>query len=477
MNKAKISAYALALYCIATITGCKIPEIAGKKTAIHLPSSYNNEQSERTSVRLPQYLFKDMYLNALIDSAVVNNQELNILLNEIIQASNEVRIKKGAYLPSASTYINTDVTKVGRYTNIGAMEANTEILPGKKMPEPLSNMSFGVKAGWEVDIWKKLRNAKLAALKRYAATVEGKNFFVTNLVAEIAHSYFELLALDRQLAIVNQNIDIQSNALRIVKLQKEAAKVTELAVKKFEAEVAKTKSMQYDITQRITETENRINYLIGRYPQKIPRDKTIFDTLPDADILSEGIPSELLTNRSDIKAAEHQLSASKLDVKVAKAQFYPSLGISASIGYNAFNPRYITNPESLIYAIGGDLAAPIINRNAIKAEYVNANARQIQAAYNYERTILNAYIEVSNQLNKAKNLKLAYEFKSEQVQALKRSISISNDLFQSARADYMEILMTQRDALDATFELIDTRKEQLTTIIELYRSLGGGWGN
>jgi outer membrane protein TolC len=128
-----------------------------------------------------------------------------------------------------------------------------------------------------------------------------------------------------------------------------------------------------------------------------------------------------------------------------------------------------------LYSLAGDLAAPLINRNAIKAEFASANARQLQALYNYERTILNAYLEVSTQLSKISNLDKSYDLKSKQVAALNRSIDIANDLFKSARADYFEVLMTQRDVLESKLELVDTKKEQLNAAVHVYRDLGGGW--
>jgi len=194
------------------------------------------------------------------------------------------------------------------------------------------------------------------------------------------------------------------------------------------------------------------------------------------DNLQTGIPSQLLTNRPDIRQAELELAAAKLDVQVAKAQFYPSLGISAGVGYNAFSPTYLFHtPESVLYSLAGELVAPLINRNAIKAAYSNANAKQIQAVYNYEKTIVNAYVEVANQVSKIDNLQKSYELKSKQVDALTQSITISNDLFRNARADYMEVLLTQRDALESKFELIETRMAQMKAKVNIYQALGGGW--
>lgn len=168
--------------------------------------------------------------------------------------------------------------------------------------------------------------------------------------------------------------------------------------------------------------------------------------------------------------------AAKLDIKVAKARFYPSLGISAGIGYQAFNAKYLLNsPESLLYSFAGDLVAPLINRNAIKAMYSSASAKQIQAVYNYERTIVNAYVEVANQMAKINNMEQSYDLKAQQVEALNQSVTLSNDLFRSARADYMEVLLTQREALESKFELIETKKQQMNAFVTIYRALGGGW--
>lgn len=468
----------IAVGCIAiTFTACKLPEVVSKTNNFATPENYS--ETAKDTVNMAQLArkkyFTDPYLNAIIDSALVNNQDLNITLQEIEIARNEIRARKGEYLPFLGAGASAGLDKVGRYTNIGALEENLPIKEGKAMPDPLPNYMLGLNASWEVDIWGKLHNAKKAAVSRYLATVEGRNFVITNLVSEIASSYYELLALDNQLDIVKQNITIQTNALEIVKYQKLATRVTELAVKRFEAQVLNTQSLQYDIQQKIVEAENRINFLAGRYPQTVARDHTTFNNLVP-NTVTAGLPSQLLANRPDIKQAELNLAAAKLDVKVAKARFYPSLNISAGIGYQAFDPSYLLkSPKSLIYNIAGDLMAPLINRNAIKATYFTANAKQLQALYDYQRIVLNAYIEVANQMARVGNLQKSYEFKEKEVQALTLSIDISNDLFRSTRADYMEVLLTQRDALESRFDLVETKLQQMSANVSIYRALGGGW--
>ncbi len=457
-------------------TACNISYQATKKEVIASPVSYSNTTDTTNIAQLKwNQFFKDPFLVQLIDTALKNNQELNIMLREINVANNEIRARKGAYLPFVGIGGLAGADKIGRYTSQGASDANNTIIPGKKNPDMLPNYTIAAYANWEVDIWKKLRNARQSAVHTYLATVEGKNFMVTNLISEIANSYYELMALDNQLEILLKNIEIQKNALEIVRLQKISARVTELAVKKFEAEVLKNQGHLYYLKQQITVTENRINFLVGRYPQTIQRNSAQFKELI-SDSLTSGIPLQLLRNRPDLMAAEQTLLATKLDVKVAKACFYPSLMITSNLGTQAINPAYLaTLPASTLYSIAGGAFAPLINRNALKANYASANAKQEQAVYNYERKILTGYVEVSNQLANIENLKKSYIFKTQQVEALIQSIDISTVLFKSARADYMEVLLTQRDALEAKFDLIEILKEQLSARVNLYKSLGGGW--
>ncbi|HEX2607989.1 MAG TPA: TolC family protein [Flavisolibacter sp.] len=476
MFKNRRSTGALVLGACLAFASCSVPNLVQRTENKTTPATFGNTTDTTGITALSwRQLFTDRNLTDLIDTALKNNQELLITLQEIELARNEVRFRQGALLPTVGARLGIGVEKVGRYTSQGAGDASTEIKPGKEVPEALMDYTAALQASWEVDIWKKLRTAKKAALTRYLATIEGKNFVLSNLIAEVASSYYELLALDNQLEIVRQSIGLQQHALDVVKTQKEAARVTELAVQKFQAEVLNSQSMEFNLLQQIRETENKINFLLARYPQEIPRDKKSFlNAVPGT--VSAGIPSQLLANRPDIRQAELELAAAKLDVKVARAEFYPSLDITAALGFQAFHPAYLVKfPESVLYSLAGDLAGPLINRNAIKAEYYSANARQLQAVYNYERSILNGYLEVSTQLSKIENLGKSYELKAREVEALNRSINIAGDLFNSARADYFEVLMTQRDALESKLELVELKKEQFRAVTQVYRNLGGGW--
>jgi len=475
MKRNKLSFY-LILGPLLLMTACGIPKFNQRVENKELPETYINSVDDTVTIADIEWrdFFTDPNLIRLIDTALANNQEYNIISQEIFMRRNEISAKKGEILPSVDVNGGAGFDKAARYTRDGAVDANVEIEPGEEIPEPLQDYKIAFDASWEIDIWRKLRNSRDAAVSRYLASVEGQKFVKTKLVEEVASSYYELLSLDKQLSIVNDYITLQSNALKVVKIQKDVGEVTELAVRRFQAEVLSTKSLKSGIQQDILQTENRINFLLGRFPQPIIRTIESFDNEIASD-LSVGVPSQLLENRMDIREAEYELEASKLDVKVAKAEFYPSVSISAGVGLQAFSPTYLVKaPESILYSMAGDLAAPLINRKAIKANYLNANAKQMAAVYNFEKTVLNAYLEVYNQVSKIDNLSNSYNLKSEEVQTLNGAIEIVNDLFTSAKADYMEVLMTQRDALDAKMEQVEYRKNYLLSIVNLYKACGGG---
>lgn len=463
------------VFILASLWGCKAIQSQVRTESKSVPARFNDRQDSASIAQISwkQY-FADKNLTALIDTALKRNQELNITLQEIEIRRNEVRTRKGEYLPFVDVRGGAGFEKEGRYTRHGAVDENVEIMPGRRFPDPLQDYVVGAFASWEVDVWRKLRNAKKAAAYRYLASAEGRNFMVTNLISEIATSYYELMALDNQLEIIQRNIEIQTDALQIVKQQKDAAKLTQLAVNRFEAQLLNTTNRQFEIQQRIVETANRLSFLTGSFPNGIPRSSGAFSTF-SIDSISIGVPSQLLANRPDIRQAELELAAAKLDVKVARANFYPSVRITSGIGFQAFNTAYLISPESLLLNLAGDLVAPLVNRNAIKAQYNSANARQLQSVYDYERTILNAYVDVLNQISSVQNFAKSYKTKSQEVEILMNSITISNSLFRSARADYLEVLLTQREALESKMELVEIRQRQMNSKVNIYRALGGGW--
>jgi outer membrane protein, multidrug efflux system len=462
------------------LVGCQTfkgttPLVVGKS----IPTTYNQISDSTNAAQLTwrQY-FHDTLLISLLDTAMNNNFDLLIAYQRINFAKAGLMMAKGKYLPTVTTNGSLGLKRFGEYTSDGVGNYDTKfsqnIRKDQIIPEHLPDFYLGLQSSWEVDIWGKLKSKKKAALAHYLASVEGKNYLITSLVAEVANQYFELLALDMELEILRETINLQNNQLSIILLEKEAGRANELAVKQFEAQVLNSKSLEVGVTQEIIEAENRINALLGRFPQTIKRNKNIlFDY--KVSMLNVGVPADLLENRPDIRKAEYEVRASKANVKAAKAAFYPSLNIVAGVGFQSFNPKFFIDPRSLAYNVLGGLVAPLINKSAIRSEFVAANATQVETLYNYQKTVLNAYIEVYNQLNYTKNLNLMFTYKGDEVERLNSAINTASELYRTGRATYLEIIITRQNALQSRLQLVQIKKRQYDAQVNLYKALGGGW--
>lgn len=468
-------AFTVLLVVLITI-GCKSTKNVQKDQLKVMPESFanTNDSTNSADINWKQY-FTDANLVILIDECLKNNLDMHIALQRIEAAQAGMRLNKNALFPSLGANVSFWQRKFGYYTMDDAGNRTTEIQPGRMVPTHLPDYFVGLQTSWEVDVFGKLRNRKKAAVARYFSSLEGKNIVITNLIANVANSYYELLALDNQLDITRETINLQENALELIVAQREVGAANELAVKQFKAQVANSKALEFEILQEITETENTLNFLLGRYPQTINRDKSqLNNVLPFNP--GVGIPSSLLKNRPDIRQAEFELVATKADVKAAKAAFYPSLNINGAIGFQAFKAGLLfTNPQSLAYSALGTLIAPLLNRGAIKAEFKTASAMQQEALFNYQKTILNGYVEVHNEVARIKNLEKIVDLKTQESTFLTESIETSTDLFKTGRANYLEVLMAQKNALESKLELIDVKQRQFNATIDIYKALGGGW--
>jgi multidrug efflux system outer membrane protein len=441
-----------------------------------IPNSFQDQKNTTTiaDINWRQY-FADTLLVKLIDTAIANNIDLQMALQRIEVSRSSVKLANGALLPKVGLNIGGGVRKFGLYTMDGAGNAATEITHGQIVPTHLPDIYLGLQASWEIDIWGKLRNQRKSAVSQYLSSIEGTNFVISNLVADVAIYYNELLALDNELDIIRKTIQKQHEALDVIKVQKEAGRANELAVQQFKAQLLNTQVLEKQVLQQITEAENKINFLLGRYPQPIQRAKEVlFKEIPQQ--IAAGVPSQLLANRPDVHEAEFQIEASKFDLKAAKAAFFPNFNITASFGFQAFNPEFLfMSPASIAYSVMGTLVAPLINRNALEARFNTAKANQLTAMYNYQKTILNGYVEVANELSNIQNLQQINSLKKQQSDVLKQSVETSNELYKYARASYLEVLIAQQSALQSNLELIDVIKRQRISTIKIYKALGGGW--
>jgi NodT family efflux transporter outer membrane factor (OMF) lipoprotein len=464
------------LFIALTAWSCKSVKTTQQPPMAVLPDQYSNNSDTTNSAQVKwKSYFADQQLVAIVDSALLYNWDVLAAMQRIRAAQADVLLNKGAMLPLVTAGGSAGLNKFGDYTMDGAGNRNTEIYNGQDIPTRLPDYFVGLQTSWEVDLWGKLSSRKKAAVARFLATAEGKKVLVTNLIAEIAVNYYDLLALDEALKMITATVSLQENALEIVKIQKESAAANELAVEQFEARLLELRDMRLDVLQQISQTENRINLLSGSYPKQIGRDSSFF-TRAVPFTVKLGVPAALLINRPDIRQAELELVAAKADVKAAKAAFYPSLNIGGSIGFQSYKTSLLFQSQaSLAFSLLGNLSAPLLNRSAIKAAFYTADAVQLESLYNYHKTIVSGYVEVYNEMQQLKTLEQRVELKTRAATVLNRSIETSSELFRTGRANYLEVLVAQENALKSKLELINTRKNQFQSTINIYKALGGGW--
>lgn len=418
--------------------------------------------------------FHDPVLTGLIAEALKNNLELKILAERIEIAGSKVLARSGALMPKVDVLAGASLAKPSTVTPEGAVEEQLEIAPGVPFADPLPGFLVATEFAWELDIWGRLRDAKDAARLEFLGSREGRNYVITRLVAEIAETYYTLLSLDTRLEVIDQAIVLQRQSLDIARSKKQAARETELAVQRFEAEVSRNESERMIVMQEIVKAENKLCMLAGRFPETIERNSKGFLSL-DNDALSAGVPSELLRNRPDIRRAELEIQSAGLEINVARTAFYPSLTLTGGVGFDANSSEFMfQTPESVAANIAGGLVAPIINTRELQAEYLAANAEQLMAVYEYQQTVLNAFTEVVTRLSMVSNYGKSIDFKAKQLVSLEGSVASAMRLFQNARAEYSEVLFAQRDLIDAKLMMIETKREQLSAVVNAYQALGGG---
>ena len=460
-------------------TGCKNYKATVLQANTNVPETFTGDADTVTiaNLQLKQF-FNDSCLLQLIDTAVTANFDIQSALQRVEIAGTDLQYSRSWLMPSVEFNATAGLEKYGDYTMNGVGNYDTNLSPninGKQhIPNPTPDYFVGFRSSWEIDLWGKLRNHKKAAFSRFLASRSAYKLAVTSLTAQIATLYYQLLALDNEQQIIEKNITLQKNALEIIKIQKLGGRATELAVQQFQSQLARTQSLRYSTAQQITETENQLKFLTGKFTGTVKRDSSI-SALKVPGLLNAGIPAQLLLNRPDIRQAELELTAMNADINAARKAFLPSLTISPYVGYNAFKSALLFNQGSLGYGLLGGITAPIFNRKRIKADYARTIAEGKQALYNYQKVILNGFMEVSNSLKGIENYNNYYQLKKEEVKSLKNAVDVANDLFLVGRANYLEIITAQRNVLDAELELANTKKNIFLNAINLYRATGGGW--
>jgi multidrug efflux system outer membrane protein len=471
--------YYYILLILLILAGCHSlsPKLPGP---VIIPESYNMDRDTISIGFLPRKnFFTDTNLVKLIDTAVKYNFDLQRAIQRIEIARANLRLSKGRFLPGIAPGISAGVDKYGDYTMNGVGNFDSNLSPNlsndQRIPDPTPDYFIGLRSAWEISLWGNFRNQKKAAYARFLSSETGKHLVTTTLVSEIAALYYDLLALDNELLTIRNNIILQQTALEMIKVMKEGARANELAVRQFQAQLLDTQGLEVSKQQDIIRSENKINLLLGRFPQPIIRGKPIREQIFPANTKA-GLPSSLLNRRPDIRQAELELTAAHADVKAARAAFFPTLTISAYSGFNSFKtPLLFTTPASLAYGALTGLTAPLFNRNLLSSNFRRGKAEQMDAYYAYQKTIVTGFQEVVTNLNGIKNYEKIYNLKEQEVENLLKAVTVSKDLYMTGYATYLEVITAQKSVLQAELELSEVKKDQFISLIELYRSLGGGW--
>lgn len=407
-------------------------------------------------------MFTDPLLITYIQEGLNNNIDIRIAVQQIAAAEAYVKQGKAGYLPSFG---------LGAGVNHQILSGNSQF--GSIFNGSITQFEATGNLSWEADIWGKIRSNDRAFQASYLQTVAAHQAVKTELIASIASMYYQLLALDEQLKITLETIETRESSLETTKALKEAGTVTEVGVKQTEAQLYRARAVVVDIENEIRLVENAMSILLGDTPHHIER--TDLDRQQITTELQAGVPGELLRNRPDVIAAEYNLVNAFELTNVARSNFYPSLRLTATGGFQSLDLAELFNANSLFANLAGSIAQPLLNQRRIRTEYEVAQAQQQIALLDFKRSLLIASREVSDALYNYETALEKIALKSEEYGAYQLATSYSEELLNNGLANYLEVLTARENALNSQLELVNARFNRLNSIVELYQALGGGW--
>jgi len=433
---------------------------------IETKALYRTENLPTDSVSMAEVswkdLFTDQYLEQYIDEGLQNNMDIRIAIQQMIAAEAYAKQGKAGYLPTLSVGPNYTHQEYSENSQFGSIFST-----GLDTYDITANLS------WEADIWGKIRSNKRASQADYLQSVAGHQAVKTQLISNIANTYYNLLALDAQLEVTKKTIATRESSVETIKALKEAGQVTQVAVDQNVAQYNSARALQVDIETAIFKTENTLSILLGKTPQEFNRSGLEIQNI-DQEI-KLGVPATLLRNRPDVMAAEYALIKDFELTNVANSSFYPSLTLTASGGLQSLELDKLFNANSLFATVVGRLTQPLLNQRKLKTQKEVALANQESSLLNFKKTLLVAGSEVSNALYSYEAETKKFEFRKNEVEALRKAESNSEELLKNGYANYLDLLTARQSALSAELNLITNKLSQLSATVELYRSLGGGW--
>ncbi|WP_407478277.1 efflux transporter outer membrane subunit [Elizabethkingia meningoseptica] len=462
------------------ITSCATPKVTELKKANTLPENISSgavaQQTDFKPVNIRTY-FNDPALIHLYDQAVIANPDFQIAQQRVEIANSFLRRSKMDLLPSLDIGIAASGDHYGKYTMEGVGNYDTNLSPNITDEQKINrdftpNYWLGARSSWELDAWGKLKNKKIAAQKRYMASTEGLRLLQVELFTDIANLYYQLISLDHKLAIYKQNYNLQQRAFEIVTAQRAVGKATELAIQQFRAQNNNWLAEVEHIKAEIVAVEQAIMTLTGSYGGEIKRGKILITS--NMDILNKNINVEsVIHSRPDVASNYYVLEASQADAKAAKAAFYPRIDLGVSVGLNSFSAETFFKPSSLAAQLLGGLMVPVFNKGQLKHEFNVANKEQEIAFLNYQKSVTTAFNELQSILKQTRIYEKVLKLKSEEVNFLERGIEISNDLYLTGYANYLELISSQKNKLQAELDLLEFQHQNTRNNVLLFKALGG----
>lgn len=460
--------YILMVVAAVLLSACSITKKYERPTTLSTDKLYRDQASadSTTIADMPwQSVFKDEKLNALIQKGLDQNLNLKNAIENIVQSRAALRQSKLAYYPTLNVDANITRNKQS--------QAGLNFPPGININTLTTTHKLGLSSSWEIDVWGKLSSSKRAALASYLATDAAKQAIQTQLISDIANNYFLLLAYDKQLAITEATLASRIKNVETIKELKEGAIVTGAAVVQSEANQHAAEVLIPDLKQSIRETENAINILLGQAPGAIERGVLGTQIIPEN--IAVGMPSQLLHNRPDVRQAEFNFRVAFESTNLAKTYFYPSLTLTASSGFSNLELKdFFSN--SIFYSIIGGLTQPIFNQGLNKMRLTTAQSQQLQAYNNFQQSLLNAGQEVSNALYAYEMAVEKEDSREKQIEALEKAVDFTQQLLEySSATNYTDVLTSEQNLLAAQLSGVNDNLQKLQAVVNLYRSLGGGW--
>lgn len=463
-----IKGTAFSVFTVAVLSSCMV------RKEYERPQSAVDEKLFRTDM-LPQdsmsiaivswkEIFTDPILQKHIDTALENNLDVRIAVQNIVSAEAYLKQAKAAYEPTLS---------VGPNYTFQTQSINTQF--GQIIGERRYINQFDITAtiGWEADIWGRLKSQQKAQLAAYLGTLAAHKAVKSDLVASVASAYFQLLTFDDQKRIIQETIKIREDNLETTKALKEAGVLTEVAVQQSQALVYNAKSLLIDIDTQIALLENTVSLLMGIPSQTIERSSLEAQKIPSS--LAVGFPANLLSNRPDVMQAEFNLINAFELTNAARAQFYPALRLTGSGGVQSVDIDHLFSVNSLFANVVGGLAQPILNRRQIKTNYEVSQANKETAYLNFRKAVLNAGKEVSDAIKVFSVQDSFIDLKKKELDSYKKSVDFSQELVNYGMANYLEVLNASVNSLNAELNISNAEYSKMKAAVDLYQALGGGW--